>query len=339
MSTKVEKRILVNVPVSTAYNQWTQFEEFPHFMGGVKSVTQLSDDRLEWVAEIGGVRRQWEAKILEQVPDRKVAWAATEGATNAGAVEFEDVGGGQTSIKLTLEYEPEGLIEKVGDKLNVVDRQAESDLQKFKEFIEDEGYASGAWRGSVNPGATVGTPGVEHAGASLGDSGKAGVSGKVAAGVGIAAAAGAAAAMAASGNKGDTAAADETVTPVAPGEPATVTPITTDTTTDTSSTGTAGAVPAEPLTTGATTGSAYPGTGTADTTTTGTTSAAGSSGSVADLDDGRISHPFDQTNGLVDATGESDETLEGENLSAGERREDDRNDGGLPPVGGNLGGH
>ncbi|MGN6443749.1 MAG: SRPBCC family protein, partial [Arthrobacter sp.] len=134
MSTKVEKRILVNVPVSTAYNQWTQFEEFPHFMGGVKSVKQLSDDRLEWVDEIGGVRRQWEAKVLEQVPDRRVAWAATEGATNAGAVDFEDVGGGQTSLRLTLEYEPEGLIEKVGDKLNVVDRQAEADLQRFKEF-------------------------------------------------------------------------------------------------------------------------------------------------------------------------------------------------------------
>ncbi|MHC6593351.1 SRPBCC family protein [Arthrobacter sp. C152] len=307
MSTKVEKRILVNVPVSTAYNQWTQFEEFPHFMGGVKSVTQLSDDRLEWVAEIGGVRRQWEAKILEQVPDRKVAWAATDGATNAGAVEFEDVGGGQTSLQLTLEYEPEGLIEKVGDKLNVVDRQAEADLQRFKEFIEDEGYASGAWRGAVNPGATVGTPGVEHAGASLGDSGKAGVSGKVAAGLGVAAAAGAAAAMAAGGNK-DTAAADETVTPAAPGEPATVTPLTADTTTG-------------PV---ADTG----------TTATGTATSAGSSGSIGDLDDGRIGHPFDQTNGLVDATGESDETLEGENLSAGERREDDRRpDGGLPPVG------
>ncbi|MGX5716614.1 SRPBCC family protein [Arthrobacter sp. MAHUQ-56] len=316
MSTKVEKRILVNVPVSTAYNQWTQFEEFPHFMGGVKSVTQLSDDRLEWVAEIGGVRRQWEAKILEQVPDRKVAWAATEGATNAGAVEFEDVGGGQTSLQLTLEYEPEGLIEKVGDKLNVVDRQAEADLQRFKEFIEDEGYASGAWRGAVNPGATVGTPGVEHAGASLGDSGKAGVSGKMAAGLGVAAAAGAAAAMAASGNKDKDETRDVTVTettPAAPAEPV---------------------VPAEPLTTGATTGAAWT---ESETPAASTTPA---SGSIGDLDDGRIGHPFDQTNGLVDATGESDETLEGENLSAGERREDDRRpDGGLPPVGGNLGGH
>jgi carbon monoxide dehydrogenase subunit G len=335
MSTKVEKRILVNVPVSTAYNQWTQFEEFPHFMGGVKSVKQLSDDRLEWVAEIGGIRRQWEARILEQVPDRRVAWAATEGATNAGAVDFEDVGGGQTSLKLTLEYEPEGLIEKVGDKLNVVDRQAESDLQKFKEFIEDEGYASGAWRGSVNPGASVGTPGVEHAGASRGDSGKAGVSGKMAAGVGAAAVAGAAAAMAAGGNRNEPEVVEATPhTPAVPAEHA---------------------VPVEPLTAGATTGSAEAGTGVTGAGVTGagvtgsgvtgagaagTTAAGGSDGSVADLGDDRIGHPFDQTNGLVDTTGESDETAEGENLSAGERREDERRpDGGLPPVGGNLGQH
>ena len=316
MSTKVEKRILVNVPVSTAYNQWTQFEDFPHFMGGVKSVTQLSDDRLEWVAEIGGVRRQWEAKILEQVPDRRVAWAATEGATNAGAIDFEDVGGGQTSLQLTLEYEPEGLVEKVGDKLNVVERQAEADLKRFKEFIEDAGYASGAWRGTVNPGAAAGTPGVEDAAASRGDSGKAGVSGKMAAGLGVAAAAGAAAAMNA-GNKDET--RDVTVQETAvPLEPVTVTP-----------------VPAEPLVTG----TASPGTASSGTASSGTTAAAGSAGSVADLGNDRIGHPFDQTNGLVDTEGESDETAEGELRSAGERDEDRRPDGGLPPVGGNLGQH
>ena len=190
MTTKVEKSVLVNVPVSTAYNQWTQFEEFPHFMGGVKSVTQLGDNRLQWVAEIGGIKRQWEAKILEQVPDQKVAWAATEGATNAGQVTFEDLGGGQCRVHLSLDYEPEGVVEKVGDKLNVVEKQAEGDLERFKTFIEDEGYATGAWRGSVNDGAMVGKPGVEDAAASEGDKGKAGVSLKAAAvGVGVVAAA------------------------------------------------------------------------------------------------------------------------------------------------------
>ena len=192
MTTKVEKSILVNVPVSTAYNQWTQFEDFPQFMNGITSVTHLSDDRLQWVAQIAGVKRQWEAKILQQIPDQKVAWAATAGATNAGEVTFADVGGGQTSVHLSLEYEPEGLVEKVGDKLNVIENQAEGDLQRFKAFIEAEGYATGAWRGTVNPDAPVSTPGVEHAASSSGDSGKAGVSGTAvaAAAVGLAAAAG-----------------------------------------------------------------------------------------------------------------------------------------------------
>jgi len=202
MSTRVEKTVMVNVPISRAYNQWTQFEDFPQFMNGVTSVTQLSDDRLEWVAEIAGVRRQWQARIIEQVPDRKVAWAATEGATNAGAVTFEDVGGGQTSVTLELEYEPEGLVEKVGDSLNVVERQAEGDLERFKAFIESEGYASGAWRGSVGTPGQVGTPGVADAAASEGDSGKAGVSAKVVA-AGVGAAAVAAAAVAASKGRSD----------------------------------------------------------------------------------------------------------------------------------------
>lgn len=215
MSTKVEKSILVNVPVSVAYNQWTQFEEFPHFMGGVKSVTQLDDQRLNWVVEIGGVRRQWEARILEQVPDSKVSWAATEGATNAGSVSFEDVGGGQTQLRLVLEYEAEGLIEKIGDKLNVIENQAEGDLDRFKAFIEDEGYASGAWRGSVGTGITTDQPGVEAAAASRGDSGKAGVSGKVAAGIGLATAAAAAGVAASKKNQEDAtdAEVDVTLTP------------------------------------------------------------------------------------------------------------------------------
>lgn len=201
MSTKVEKRILVNVPLSVAYNQWTQFEEFPHFMSGIKSVTQLDDERLEWVAEIAGVRRRWTARIVEQVPDKKVSWAATEGATNAGSVTFEDVGGGQTQVHLVLEYEPEGLVEKIGDKLNVVENRAEGDLDRFKTFIESEGYATGAWRGSVGAATAADDPGIETAAASRGDSGKAGISGKVAAGVGLAAAAGAAAAVGVAASK------------------------------------------------------------------------------------------------------------------------------------------
>jgi polyketide cyclase/dehydrase/lipid transport protein len=204
MSTKVEKSIQVGVPLTTAYNQWTQFEDFPHFMGGVQEVHQHDDQRLHWVAEIAGVRREWEATIIEQVPDQKIAWAATEGATNAGAVRFESTGPMSTTVYLTLEYEPEGVVEQVGDKLGIVERQVNADLKRFKELIEDEGYATGAWRGSVNEGLSVGTPGVEDAAASRGDSGKAGLSttgivaGAAAAVAGVAAA-GAAVAAAKSG--------------------------------------------------------------------------------------------------------------------------------------------
>ena len=203
MTTKVEKSVVVNVPVSTAYNQWTQFEEFPHFMGGVKQVTQLDDKHLEWVAEIAGVKRQWTATILEQVPDQKVAWAATEGATNAGAVHFRAAGPDTTVVQLVLEYAPEGLVEKVGDALNIVEKQAEGDLERFKAFIEDAGYASGAWRGSVSEGTGVGTPGVEAAAGSEGDSGKAGVSAKAVVAGAAAAAVGVAAASVLKGGSDD----------------------------------------------------------------------------------------------------------------------------------------
>ena len=304
MSTKVEKRILVNVPVSTAYNQWTQFEDFPRFMAGVKSVQQLGDDRLQWVAQIAGVRRKWQAKILEQIPDRKVAWAATEGATNAGAVTFEDLGGGQTSVQLVLEYEPEGLVEKIGDRLHIVERQAENDLNKFKAFIEAEGYASGAWRGTVNEGGSVGTPGVHDAAASSGDSGKAGISGAVAAGVGLAAAAAAGVAAAAGGKDKET---DAGTVPAAPRTPTpeVVPP-----------TGTAGSVfPDEEY----------------------MTAAAPASGQAVGQPE---TTPFDQTNGLVDSAGDSDETALSDTRSAADRQRDAEGGGGtVPPLGGTPGQH
>jgi hypothetical protein len=225
MSTKVEKSIQVDVPVTTAYNQWTQFEDFPHFMGGVKEVHQHGDQRLHWVAEIAGVRREWEAAILEQVPDQKIAWAATGGATNAGAVRFEAAGPASTIVHLSLEYEPEGLVEQAGDKLGIVGRQAKSDLAKFKALIEDEGYESGAWRGSIEHGVGAGTPGVEDASLSRGDSGKAGVSAKgviagVAAVAGVAAA-GAAVAASKSGSETEQPPAAPPP-PVTPPQPVTV---------------------------------------------------------------------------------------------------------------------
>jgi hypothetical protein len=205
MATRMEISIDVDVPVRTVYDQWTQFEEFPHFMSGVSEIRQLDNTTLHWVAEIAGVKREWKAKILEQVPDTKVAWAATEGATNAGAVSFAALGPSRTTVTLSLEYEPEGVVERAGDMLGMVERRVEADLEKFKSFIEDAGYASGAWRGAVS--GTVGTPGIEDAVASRGDSGAAGVSVKTViagvAGVAAAAAGGVAAANKLSGDDTD----------------------------------------------------------------------------------------------------------------------------------------
>jgi hypothetical protein len=217
VTTKVEKTVLVDVPVRVAYDQWTQFESFPEFMGGVKEVRQLDDRRLHWVAEIAGVKREWDARILEQLPDEKIAWAATEGATNAGAVHFTPAGPDQTTVTLSLEYEPEGLVEKVGDKLHIVENQAEADLDRFKAFIEARGRETGGWRGTVDEGAVAGSPGVEAAATTRGDSGKAGLSGKAVVAGAATAAAGVAAASALKG-RSETSAEAPPVAEVAPEE-------------------------------------------------------------------------------------------------------------------------
>jgi uncharacterized membrane protein len=149
MST-VEKHIDVELPVTTVYNQWTQFEEFPEFMAGVERVSQLDDTRLHWVAEIAGAKREWDAEIVEQVPDERVAWRSLDGTGNAGVVTFLPVGPQSTRVTLELVFEPEGITETVGDKLGFVSKQAEGDLKRFKEFIESRGRETGAWRGEVS---------------------------------------------------------------------------------------------------------------------------------------------------------------------------------------------
>jgi uncharacterized membrane protein len=147
--TTVEAHVDVDLPISTVYNQWTQFEEFPMFMEGIESVTQLDDTHLHWVAEIAGVRREWDAEITEQEPDMRIAWRAREGAHNAGVVTFHRLSDDQTRVMLQLEFDPEGFAETVADKLGIVRQRAEGDLQRFKEFIEARGRESGAWRGEV----------------------------------------------------------------------------------------------------------------------------------------------------------------------------------------------
>jgi len=144
------KTVEVNVPVRVAYNQWTQFEDFPHFMEGVKQVEQISDRRLRWRAEIAGKEEQWDAVITEQMPDRRIAWRNTSGARNAGVVTFYPLGPARTRIALQIDYQPEGPIEQVGAALGLVERRIEGDLQRFKEFIESRGTATGAWRGEIH---------------------------------------------------------------------------------------------------------------------------------------------------------------------------------------------
>ena len=147
----VTESVDVAVPVRAAYDQWTQFEEFPRFMAGVEEVRQLSDTMTHWKVDIGGVSREFDARITEQLPDERVAWTSTDGTRQAGVVTFHRLDDAHTRVTLQLEFEPEGVVEKVGDKAGIVDRRAKGDLERFKEFIESRGGAqTGAWRGQVD---------------------------------------------------------------------------------------------------------------------------------------------------------------------------------------------
>jgi len=146
----LEQSIDVNVPVRTAYDQWTQFEEFPRFMEGVREVRQLDDKRLAWCAEVGGKEKRWEAEITEQIPDARIAWRSRTGANNAGVVTFHRLDDQKTRVMLQLDYDPEGVVENVGDAVGVVSSRVRGDLTRFKDFIEQRGRETGAWRGSIN---------------------------------------------------------------------------------------------------------------------------------------------------------------------------------------------
>ncbi len=146
------KSIDVKVPVSTAYNQWTQFESFPEFMDGIESVVQKDETSLHWKARIGGRETEWDARIAEQIPDVRIAWTSISGQPNSGAVDFHRIDDGTTRVVLVMETEPEGLMEFVGDALGLLGRRVEKDLERFKEFIEKRGSETGAWRGEVPAG-------------------------------------------------------------------------------------------------------------------------------------------------------------------------------------------
>jgi uncharacterized membrane protein len=153
---KIQDSIEVQVPVRQAYNQWTQFEEFPKFMEGIQSVQQLDDTHVQWVAEIRGKSRQWTTEITEQQPDKKVAWKTIDGEVkNDGAVSFEEIAGGQTRVNVEMDVESDSTAANVaGDLLGVVKRQVRGDLERFKHLIENRDDETGAWRGAVKDGET-----------------------------------------------------------------------------------------------------------------------------------------------------------------------------------------
>jgi uncharacterized membrane protein len=152
---QIQKEFDIDCPVHTVYNQWTQFEEFPRFMEGIKEVRQLDDTHLHWRATIAGKDKEWDAQITEQVPDQHITWRSTSGAANAGMVHFEPLGTNRTRVLLRMEYEPEGFVESVGDAVGVVSAKVERAVEKFKDLVEQRGQETGAWRGEVHGGQKV----------------------------------------------------------------------------------------------------------------------------------------------------------------------------------------
>ena len=150
----ITQTIEVDVPLQTAYDQWTQFEDFPQFMGGVERIEQLDDKRTHWTTKIAGVTRDFDAEVLVQRPDQGVSWRSTDGTTHAGRVTFAPIADTRTEVTLAMDWQPEGLAEKAGDALGIVEAQVKKDLESFKKFIEERGTATGAWRGSVDTGST-----------------------------------------------------------------------------------------------------------------------------------------------------------------------------------------
>ncbi|NAZ87143.1 SRPBCC family protein [Kineococcus indalonis] len=147
----VTESIDVDVPVHTAYNQWTQFESFPHFMNGVEEITQITETRNHWKTKIAGVEREFDTEITEQHPDERVAWKSVDGKDHAGVVTFHRIADTKTKVTVQMDWETEGLVEKVGAAIGADDRQIKADLKRFKEFIESRGAETGAWRGDVTP--------------------------------------------------------------------------------------------------------------------------------------------------------------------------------------------
>lgn len=152
----IQEDVVVEAPVDVTYAQWTQFEDFPRFMKNVKDVRQLDDSRLLWTAEVAGREHTWEARIVEQEPNRRIAWRATEGLQNGGTVTFEPAdSGAQTRVRVEMEYEPEGIVEQIGSAVNVDDMVVKADLGRFKALLEERQAPTGEWEGRIEGGRVV----------------------------------------------------------------------------------------------------------------------------------------------------------------------------------------
>jgi uncharacterized membrane protein len=148
-----KETVEVEVPVGTAYNQWTQFEEFPNFMEGVEEVRQIDERRNHWTTKVSGVRREFDTEIIDQLPDERITWRTTSGDTHQkGTVRFQRVDDTHTRVELVMDVEPSGAAEKAADALNIIDRRVKEDMRRFKQYIEERGAESGAWRGRITPG-------------------------------------------------------------------------------------------------------------------------------------------------------------------------------------------
>lgn len=150
MDSSIIETIEVNVPVRTAYNQWTQFEDFPQFMASVHEIRQLDDKHLHWKANVAGEEKEWDVEITEQIPDKRIAWRSTSGVPNGGVVTFHKISDDLTRVALQMDYQPEGPLEKLGDAFGAVRMETRGNLQKFKEILEKRGHETGGWRGSIS---------------------------------------------------------------------------------------------------------------------------------------------------------------------------------------------
>lgn len=159
MSTVMES-IDVDVPVHSAYNQWTQFEDFPSFMEGVEAVHQTDDRHCQWTTKVAGARREFYTEIVDQLPDERISWRTVGGdVQQMGIVTFQRIDDSHTRVSLAMDFEPQGLAEKAGDMLGVLDRQVKGDLKRFKGFIEERGHESGGWRGRLTSDGDPAAPG------------------------------------------------------------------------------------------------------------------------------------------------------------------------------------